>query len=172
MTKGKDVTYMAEPTHAGSYIDPHEQGQVAQRPAPIMADFRLKRHGQRPLMFRGAELGMAMSFDPDVPYWYEINLYRTADRSFVVAIRQFFQSEDERDVVKAWTFATLGDALDHIEAYDAGADVRLKTRRTPVHGAAVDLAAASLDLRAQVETARAHYRNLVAEFLYDLDQAA
>jgi hypothetical protein len=153
-------------------MDPHDQGPASQRPAQIMADFRLKRHGQRPLMFRGAELGMAMSFDPDVPYWYEVNLYRTADRTFVVAIRQFFQSEDERDVVKAWTFASLGDALDHIEGYDAGADVRLKSRQIPGNGAAVDLAAAALDLRAQVEAARAHYRNLVAEFLYDLDAAA
>lgn len=166
------MTYMADTAHPGSYMDPHDPAQPAARSAPVMADFRLKRHGQRPLMFRGVELGMAMSFDPDVPYWYEINLYRASDRSYVVAIRQFFQSEEERDVVKAWTFASLGDALDHIEGYDAGADVRLKSRRMPGEGAAVDLAAAALDLRAQVETARSHYGNLVAEFMFDLDAAA
>jgi hypothetical protein len=170
--KGQDVTYMPDAAHPGQYMDPHDQGQAAARPTPIMAEYRLKRHGQRPLVFRGAELGMAMSFDPEVPFWYEINLYRASDRTFVVAIRQFFQAEDERDIVKAWTFATLGDAIDHIEAYDAGADVRLKTRRLSAHGVAADLAAAALDLRATVEAARSHYRNLVAEFLYDLDAAA
>jgi len=170
--KGQNVTYMPDAAHPGQYMDTHDQSQAAARSPQIMADYRLKRHGQRPLTFRGAELGMAMSFDPDVPYWYEINLYRTSDRGFVVAIRQFFQSEDEHDIVKAWTFATLGDAIDHIESYDAGADVRLKTRRLSVQGAAADMAAAALDLRAMVEAARGHYGNLVAEFLYDLDAAA
>lgn len=166
------MTYMADATQTGVFADHQDPGQPVPRPAPIMLDYRLKRHGQRPMTFRGTEIGMAMSFDPDVPFWYEVNLYRTADRSYVVAIRQFFQSEDERDVVKAWSFAALGDAIDHIERYDAGEDVRLKARQLPADGTAVEMAATALDLRAKVETARAHYRGLVAEFLYDLETAA
>ena len=72
---------------------------------------------------------------------------------------------------QGWTFASLGDAIDHVEGYDAGEDVRLKTRRLPTQAVPADFAAAAFDLRAQVEAARLHYRTLVAELLYDLEGA-
>jgi len=138
---------------------------VEARPAQ---GFRIKRTGQRPLVFEGAELCMAMSFVPGTPSWYEINLYRTSAQGFVVAIRQFFKSEDERDRVRAWEFESFEAAVACLEGYDAGEDVRVERFPDEASGAA-DLAASAFSLRAQVEAARDQYAGLVGEILYELE---
>ena len=96
--------------------------------------YRLPQPGGRPNIFQGAELAMAMSFTPGLSYWYEINLYRTTEQGFVVAIRTFFQSEEEADFVKSWSFSSVHEALDFVERYDPSIDV---------HVPAIDMAAAS-----------------------------
>lgn len=131
--------------------------------------YRIVRAGARPLHFHGSELAMAMSYTPALPYWYEVNLYRTTAQRFVVAIRQFFQSEDEQDVCHAWECETLPEALDRLETYDAAQDVRLGA--LPGDGASpADLHAMALDLRAQSIAARRHYGSLIGRFFYDLEK--
>lgn len=143
------------------------------KPAPTTGSaLRLRRMGARPLVFQGMELGMAMSFSPDLPYWYEINLYRTADSRFVLAVRLFHQSEDARDTVEAWTFDSLADAMDALEGYDAGKDVPVTVSATDPALSAADLAAHAMDLRARAEAARRHFGGLVGEFLHQMDKAA
>jgi hypothetical protein len=164
------MSYMTEAPRAGAIADFAEDAGQASRARPMLMDFRIKCLGQRPLQFRGQELGMAMSFAPDLPYWYEINLFRTVDRSFVLTVKQFFQSADERDTVRAWTFTSLDDAIDKIESYDAADDLRVALPR-PGGQTAVDLAASALEFRAQAEAARNHFKGLVGEFLYELDEA-
>jgi hypothetical protein len=148
---------------------------ASQSPAVALSGatrYRLRRMGGRPLEFSGIELGMAMSFSPLLPYWYEINLYHTREQSFVLAIRQFFQSETERDMVSAWTFETLGEALDALEAYDAAEDVRLTVETDAAQMTAAELAACAMDLRARAKSARSHFSGLVGEFLHQMDMAA
>lgn len=131
--------------------------------------FRIARSGARPIKFTGSELAMAMSFTPEIPYWYEINIYRTNDSNFVTAIRLFHQSEDKRDTVEAWQFSSLDEALTAIEHYDAGADVEAVMPDTVQNDCAAEIAACALELRARLENQRQHYRGLAGEILFELE---
>ncbi|MEM7520402.1 MAG: hypothetical protein AAF307_05130 [Pseudomonadota bacterium] len=132
--------------------------------------YRLPQPGGRPNVFQGAELAMAMSFTPGLPYWYEINLYRTAEQGFVVAIRTFFQSEEEVDFVKSWSFSSIHEALAMVETYDPSIDVHVPAVDMSAASPA-DLAATALALKAEVESRRAHYAGLVGEMLAEIEAA-
>ena len=156
-----------------SMIDPMHQDHLMQANtlqfSSAVPTFRIKRPGARPLVFEGIELAMAMSFTPSLPYWYEINLYRTNDQRFVACVKQFFQSETEQDSVRAWDFDTLEQALDKLSHYDAGQDIRFQIDPSLSTLSAAELAAHALDLRARIQGARRHYESLVGEFLFELE---
>lgn len=132
---------------------------------------RFARLGQRPLVFNGSMLAMAMSFSPEIPYWYEINIYRTDSGQFALVLKHFFQSQDEQDYVQSWMFDDLEAAFAALENYDAAADVR-------VHGekltdmAPAELAAHAYALQAQVASRRAHWASLVGELLSEVEEVS
>lgn len=132
--------------------------------------YRFPRRGARPVTFRGTELAMAMSFTPEIPFWYEINIFRTTEEGFVVAIKEFFQAEESKDSIRAWTFPTLGEVFDHIEGYDAGADVKLPNVDLDA-AAPAELAAMAMDLKARVSAARHHFAGLVGELFAEMEAA-
>ncbi len=131
--------------------------------------FRLRRLGARPLVVSGTELGMAMSFTPELPYWFEVNLYRVSDGSFAVAVKQFFQSSEENDLARAWTAQSLDEACSILEGFDPAHDVPVRVSLLDGEMSAAEMEAAAFDLRAQVEAARTHYRSLIGEFFYGMD---
>lgn len=131
--------------------------------------YRIARQGARPLKFTGSELAMAMSFTPEIPYWYEVNLYRTTGSDFVVAIRLFHQSEDKRDTVEAWQFKSLDEAIAAIEHYDAAQDVDFHGSMPGAELCGAEVTARALDLEARIHSQRQHYRGLVGEILFELD---
>lgn len=137
----------------------------------MASSYRIRRHGARPLVFAGTELAMAMSFTPGLPYWYEINVYRTDDQRFVLAIRLFFASEEEKDVVDAWSFSTLPELFDALEAYDAGRDVQVPAALAGKTHSAAELAAGALEIRARVAAARQHFASLVGELFSEIEAA-
>ena len=164
------MSYMTDPGYPDQIV-PLQEPQP--KPAPAGgAQIRLRRLGARPLVFHGSELGMAMSFSPELPYWYEINLYRTTDQDFVLAVRLFHQSEEERDTVEAWRFASLADAMDALESYDAARDVKVTVNPSDPTLSAAELVAHAMDLRGRAEAARRHFSGLVGEFLHQMDAAA
>ena len=138
---------------------------------PSMLSYTLRRVGARPLQFRGAELGMAMSFTPGLPYWFEINLFRTADGGFVTAIKTFYTSEDERDICRAMRSSSLDEALSQLEAYDPAHDVRVGAELGRSGLSSAELYGQALELQARIAGARQHYSALLGEFLYELDEA-
>lgn len=135
------------------------------------AHFRIRRSGARPLSFAGTELAMAMSFTPELPYWYEINVFRTDSLKFVLAIKLFFVSEHETDTSDAWEFDSLADLLDAVEAYDASRDVRFDPGCLDTASPA-DLAARAMALQADIGAARAHFAALAGALFKDMDEAA
>ncbi len=142
--------------------------QVAQN----AMSYAIKRVGARPLNFSGSELAMAMSYTPSIPYWYEINLYRTTEQSFVTAIRRFHQSEDKQDTVQAWQSETLEEAIDKLTAHDAAHDVPLAIEIDTAIAPAAEVAAIALHLLSEISDTRRHYQSLVGEFLYDLESGS
>lgn len=137
-------------------------------PRMAPASYTVKRTGQRPIKFEGSELCMAMSFVPDTPFWYEINIYRTVSQGFVLAVRLFFQSEDERDRIRAWEFQTFDEVLDCLEGYDAGHDVRVGRFGHEPGLPVAALAAEAFALRARVEAQRDQFSSLLGEVLEEL----
>jgi hypothetical protein len=144
----------------------------AEMPSVGMASaHRIRRLGKRHLVFNGTELAMAMSFTPGLPYWYELNIFRTDQQKFVLAVKLFFASETEMDSCDAWEFDTLAEVFDAIEAYDAGHDVRFDTQGLG-NAPAAQMASMSMSLKAEVAAARAHFAGLVGELFQQLEDAA
>jgi len=139
-------------------------------PGPAPAPFRIKRSGMRPISFDGAELCMAMSYVPGASSWYEINIYRSTDSSFVLAVRLFFRAEDERDRVRAWQFESFEQVMDCLETYDAATDLRVDHFPEDPGMSAAELAAHAFALRARAEAARNQFAGLVGEILHELEQ--
>ncbi|MDX8355837.1 hypothetical protein [Cognatiyoonia sp. IB215182] len=158
------MTTMMEVPHG----DINLQTGVTQLPHNYMS-FQIKRKGARPLRFEGTELGMAMSFTPSIPYWYEINIYRKTDQSYVLAIRRFHQAEDLRDTVQAWEAASLEDIIDLLLTYDAAVDVPLSFDSYRLNTHAAEVAALGMQLWAEIEDSRHHFKSLVGEFLHDIE---
>ena len=131
--------------------------------------YSLKRMGKRPLSFEGTELCMAMSFHPKSSWWYEINIFRTVEQKFIVSVKQFFQSEEERDTARAWECDSFAHAMDILEGYDAADDVRVNVMADDPSLSLPELAAHALSLRARAEEARRQYQSLVGEILFDLE---
>lgn len=154
-------TYAAPPEPAGAMT----QLGTAQT-------YTLRRRGARPLVFHGTELAMAMSFSPELPYWYEINIYRTGAQQFALAIRLFYQSEDQRDRADAWAFGSLEEVLAHLESHDAGRDVPMAGDWPSADAPPAELAAASMRMQAEVAAARQHFSGLVGELLSEIDSVA
>jgi len=162
------MPYMTEATRAEQVVSFQETPEPLNSSQGAMR-YSIKRVGGRPLTFEGIELGMAMSFNPEQPYWYEFNLFRKT-RGFVLTIKRFHVAEGMGDFCRAWECDGFEQAMDILEAYDAGQDVRAD-RFIPGPGAgAAELSAASLALSAEISDSRAHFSSLVGEFLYDLDE--
>ncbi len=163
------MPYMTEASRPDPVVSFQETPEPASG-APGAMRYSIKRVGARPLSFEGVELGMAMSFDPDQPYWYEFNLFRKTE-GFVLTIKRFHVSESETDFCRAWEFDTADEAIAALEGYDAGQDVRAERYIPGPAAGAAELAAAALQLRAEIAESRAHFASLAGEFLYDLDEA-
>lgn len=131
-------------------------------------EHKLPQSGGRPLIFAGNELAMAMSFTPGLPYWFEVNLYHSQAQEFVVAVRKFFQSENENDYVNSWSFPSIDAALSHIQNYDPAIDILIPEMDTDMMTPA-EMSAIALSLRAEVEAVRHHYSGLVGELFMELD---
>ena len=139
-------------------------------PSPA-AGYRFARPGHRPISFSGSLLAMSMSFTPEIPYWYELNIFRTDRQSFVLVLKLFFQSEEEEDYTKAWEFDTLAEVFDALEGYDAAEDIKVKIPDFDSLCPA-ELAVYAAQFQAQIEARRSHWASLVGELLSELDTAA
>lgn len=153
---------------------PMQSPEVPARDAEVAfmggSNFVLPQRGRRPLAFVGTEIAMATSFTPAIPYWYEINIYRSRDDQFIVAIRKFFQSEAIDDVVEAWTFPSIEHVFFHIEGYDPATDIPVPSQSFDSMAPA-ELSAVAMQTMAQIEEARTHFSGLVGEILYEIDSS-
>lgn len=160
-----------------SQISPFEMQDMGGEPesAPMTMppmQYKIMRSGQRPLIFDGTELCMAMNFIPGAPYWFEINIYRTANQKFVAAVKTFFADENSRDRAKAWEFESFDAVMDALENHDAASDMRVDTFADDQDLSAVELAAWGYSLMAKAKAARDQYNGLLGEILHELDSQA
>lgn len=139
------------------------------QPAGATAAHLLRRPGRRPLRFEGVELGMAMSFMPGAPLWFEINVFRVGHGGFVACVKRFHRDEDESDFCRAWECTDFEAVMTALESYDPAADLRVEADPEDPALALPDLAAKAYALRAKAAEARRQYAGLVGEILHDLE---
>ncbi|MEN0087529.1 MAG: hypothetical protein AAF737_03735 [Pseudomonadota bacterium] len=161
---------------------PSEMDAMTQTSPDLMADMtvenplmphRLRRTGMRPMNFTGRELCSAMSYASGTPLWYEINLYQTHEGSFVVDVRMFSKSEDERDMHRAVEVHDVDAMFDWLEAHDPIADIDCDCMVLATDSLSpTEVALRAADLRMRVDEGRRQYRDLVGQILYDLDMSA
>lgn len=138
--------------------------------APPVHSFTLKQTGARPFEFSGTEICSAMSFVPGPPLWYEINVYQTTNRTFVVGVRMFTKSENESDVHRVMEAMSLEDVVGQLESYDPSFDIDASSLRIDDHSVSIaELSLAAITLRQRLEEARRQFKNLVGDILYELE---
>ena len=134
--------------------------------------YRLKRTGQRPYMFNGTELCNAMSYVPGTPFWYEINIYQNLNETFVVEIKMFTKSDNDREMFRVMEVSSLSDVFEKLENYQTAHDIEVPlvnfadTRKSV---AEVGLQAAQIRLK--MKEASRQFSDLVGQILFELEQS-
>lgn len=136
---------------------------------PEAPRIKLRRTGQRPLVFEGTEICSATTHAPGPSLWYEINLYRKKSGQLVVDVRFFSKIEAMKDRFATFFADDLDEVAHVLETYEPAADVTadmpLDDDDVPTAQIAVQAAA----VRLRMDEARRQFADLVGEILHQLD---
>jgi hypothetical protein len=132
--------------------------------------FKLRRSGAKAYRFSGTQLCTAMSYTPGYPFWYEISIFRTESAGFVVAVKMFTRSEDERDLFRVFQANDFDALVSVLENYDTAHDIDAISIDIDNEQTAPSLLALKgLGVRLRIEEGKRQYGDLVGEILYELD---
>lgn len=159
------------------YSNEHDAPEMAPAAAEVsehpstgeVEKFKLKITGRRPKQFQGTLLCSAMSFFPGPPQWYEINIYRVVSGKFIIEVKLFAKSDQERDFFRMHECNSFDEVVEFLENHDPAQDIdagRLKIKDDSLAPAEIALAAIAMKLR--IEDARRQFGTLVGEILYDV----
>lgn len=125
----------------------------------------LRRTGLRPLGFHGATIATVCGINVSLPYWYELNVHRTALGAYLSDIRLFRKGSDQADTFRVAEHADLDALIGHLEDYDPSGD--LETAPDMLEGTTSNAALALATARLQLEVNRIteHYRSMVCQLL-------
>jgi hypothetical protein len=153
--------------------DPLDMG-VANAPisfnSTLPEEVKLRRTGKRARTFNGTLLCTAMSYKPGYPFWYEISLYRENGGGFVVTVKMFTRSEDERDLFHVFNAPDFDSLVLLLESYDPAHDleaVNLGIDDTAL--SSCEVALRGIALRLKIDEARRQYGDIAGEILYEID---
>ena len=125
----------------------------------------LRRTGLRPLAFHGATIATVCGVTPVLPYWYELNAYRTASGAYVSDIRLFRKGSDQADAFHVAEHADLEAMIGHLEDYDPSSDLELAADMFDGSTSNAALALRTARLQIEVNRITEHYRSLVCQLL-------
>jgi hypothetical protein len=130
---------------------------------------KLRRTGQRPLVFEGVEVCSATTHAPGPSLWYEINLFRKKAGSIVIDVRFFSKTDAMKDRFATF-FADDFDEVAHIlESYQPAADV---TADIPLDDDGIptgEIALQAAVVRMRMDEAKRQFADLAGEILHQLD---
>lgn len=140
-------------------------------PVPALPEaVKLRRTGGRAVKFHGTLLCTAMSYQPGLPFWYEISIYRKTTGAFVVAVKMFTRDENQRDLFRVYGADEFEELVDLLEGYDPTIDIDAIELENPGEDVATSLLALKgLGIRLRMEEAKRQFGDLVGEILYELD---
>lgn len=125
----------------------------------------LRRTGLRPLSFHGATIATVCGVNSALPYWYELNVHRTALGAYLSDIRLFRKGLDQADLFRVAEHADMDALIGHLEDYDPSGD--LEAAPDVLDGATSNALLALRTARLQIEVNRIteHYRSMVCQLL-------
>lgn len=169
------VTGQARPAEPARSSEPTRpaaspaRSQLRQLEASMMPAQALRRTGQRPYAFNGLTLATICGVTPVLPFWYELNLFRTVIGSYVCNVRLFNKGEDA-DVFRASEHEDLEAACAYFEDYDPTGDLAASPDELSLDAPGVKLSLQAARLQLRINRITEHYRATAGELLYALDK--
>jgi hypothetical protein len=154
---------MNEPTPApvaASQAD--RMRDLAERMAPTHV---LRHTGQRPFTFKGEILATVSGINQVLPYWYEINVYRTVPGAYVSDIRLFGKAVDSADLFRVAEHGDVEALQDYLEGYDPCCDLPPARPFDAASMSSAALTLRALELQAEMRLITDHYRATVGALL-------
>ena len=134
---------------------------LAERIAPMHV---LRHTGYRPVAFNGQVLATVCGVDQVLPYWYEINVYRTVLGAYVSDIRLFSKGVDAPDLFRVAEHEDPDGLHAYLEAYDPCGDLPpIRYDEAATSAAALTLRA--IEVQAEMRRITDHYRVTVGALL-------
>lgn len=141
---------------------PNRAGDMPAWALPLQV---LRRTGLRPLSVHGATIATVCGVTSALPYWYELNVHRTAPGAYLSDVRLFRKDSDQADLFRVEEHADLDALVAYLEDYDPSGD--LAPAADMLDGATSNAALALRTARLQIEINRIteHYRATVCQLL-------
>ena len=134
-------------------------------PAWALPHQLLRRTGLRPFAFSGVTVATVCGVTPALPYWYELNVHRSATGSYVSDIRLFRKGSDQPDLFRVAEHADLDATVGHLEGYDPAGDLELAADLLDDAPSNAALALRAAKLQIEVNRITEHYRSMVCQLL-------
>jgi len=149
-------------------LDPSTQARVGELQARALPPELLRRTGKRPYSFNGVAVATVSGITPALPFWYEINIFRTVSDTYVSDIRLFHKEADYPDFFRVEEHLDLETVFEHLEGYDPAGDLALSPSmpKWSTSNAALEFGVARLQM--QVNRINQHYGSLVGALLHDI----
>ena len=129
----------------------------------------LRRNGQMPYVFRPvAELAFANSYIVSLPVWYEINLWLSDEKNYVLNIRRFEKSSDQEDTHVVIVSPSQDKVFEAIERYDPLRDLAVNIDLSPDMPMA-EIAMHRLSLYWDMEITRRQYVSAVNDLFKSIE---
>ncbi|WP_375382035.1 hypothetical protein [uncultured Sphingomonas sp.] len=135
--------------------------ELEERIAPMHV---LKRTGQRSFAFNGQILGTVCGIDQVLPYWYEINVYRTVLGTYISDIRLFGKGAEATDLFRVTEHDAMDAVQNYLEHYDPSCDLP-PVRYDATSQSAAALTLRAIEVRAELQRIADHYHVTVGALL-------
>jgi hypothetical protein len=152
------LRHLAEP--------PVEAMPIAEAPpAPLPPMQSLKRSGERPYVAHAAPVATLSGYSTELPFWYEINVYRTVADAYVTDIRLFHKNPNSADMFRVVEHDDMDDVFNYLERYDPSADLDPGRSISEPTASSASLALNAARLQLRVNQLTRHYQATVSELL-------
>lgn len=154
------------------HLDELTQERMRELEAAMLPAQSLRRTGQRPFTFDGSLVAMTCGVTPGLPFWYEINAYRTTAGSWVSDIRLFNKEDGRSDLFRVAEHDDVDALFDHFENYDPAGDIAPPGELIDGSASSAELALQTARLQMRIDRICDHYRGLLGDLLGRIDAAA
>ena len=130
----------------------------------------LRRSGKAPYRFKGVKYASSTSYYCGSRLWYEVNIFTKSSGGFVLDLRVFKKSDEDKDLFKIESFDSMEDMFEFLENYDPTEDVSIFFDASEKSISTSDMTLKAVSLRQAIDEASRDYRSLVGDMLYQLYQ--